>query len=186
MDQVGAFLTLVVPVLIVFYMAFLLFIRPPKAVLLASLLGGVITGLVNFLVDLAAYYAHWWHYTLSEVTLHVPLPFYISPLLIFGSLAYLLIWRFWHGNARWFSYLLLVGIPLFCIVRDIIGDSDGTSYVTLDNAAIAPFIIVGMWLVAFFAGFFLFWRIASSYRPIVNSENDVQGTKQERHEQTHA
>jgi hypothetical protein len=183
MDQVGAFLTLVVPVLIVFYLAFLLFIRPPRTVLLASLLGGIITGLVNFVVDLAAYYAHWWHYTLSEVTLHVPLPFYVSTMLIFGSLAYLLIWRFWHGHARWFSYLLLVGVPVFCIVRDIIGDSDGSSYIALDNAALAPFIIAAMWLIAFFAGFLLFWRLAAAYRPIVNDEDGVQSSG---HEQTHA
>lgn len=172
-DQVGAFLTLVVPVLILFYMAFLLFIRPPKPVFLASLLGGVVTGLVNLLVDLAAYYAHWWHYILSEVILHLPLPFYLSPMLIFGSLAYLLIWRFWYGRTRWFSYLLLAGVPLFCIVRDIIGDSAGSSYVALDNAAIAPFIIAGMWLVAFFAGFLLFWRLASSYRPVLGNDGET-------------
>ena len=178
MDQVGAYLTLVIPVLIVFYLAFLMFIRPSKTVWLASLLGGVLTGLVNFLVDLAAYYAHLWHYTLSEVTLHVPLPFYVSTVLIFGSLAYLLIWRFWYGHARWFSYLLLVGVPIFCIVRDIIGDSNGSSYIALDNATIA-----GMWLVAFFPGFLLFWRLAVADHPVVNNEDGVQNSGRE---QTHA
>jgi hypothetical protein len=154
-------------------MAFLLFIRPSKPVFLASLLGGVITGAVNLLVDIAAYFAHWWHYTLSEVILHVPLPFYISPVLIFGSLAYLLIWRFWYGRARWFSYLLLAGVPLFCIVRDIIGNSNGSSYITSDNALIAPFIVAGMWLVGFFAGFLLFWRLAGSYHPVVNNNSEA-------------
>jgi len=166
-DQVGAFLALVVPVLIVFYLAFLMFLRPPKPVLLASLLGGVITGLVNSLVDLAAYYAHWRHYTLSELILHLPLPFYISPVLIFGSLAYLLIWHFWYGRVRWFSYLLLAGVPLFCIIRDIIGATNGSSYIILDNATLAPFVIAGMWLLAFFAGFLLFWRLVAPYRPTV-------------------
>ncbi len=176
-DQVVAFLTLVVPVLIVFYMAFLLFIRPTKPVFLASLLGGVITGVVNMLVDLLAYYAHWWHYAAGEVILHVPLPFYISSVLTFGSLAYLLIWRFWYGQARWFSYLLLVCVPLFCIVRDIVGQRNPGSDVTLENATIAPFIIVGMWLVAFFAGFLLFWRLASPYHPVWDnaSETMVKG-----------
>jgi hypothetical protein len=164
-DQVVAFLALVVPVFVIFYLAFLLFIRPPKPVLLASLLGGIVTGLVNLLVDLLAYYAHWWHYTPNEVILHVPLPYYISTVLTFGSLAYLLIWRFWYGQARWFSYLLLAGVPIFCIIRDIIGHSNPASDVTLENATIAPFIIAGIWLVAFFAGFLLFWRFASSYRP---------------------
>jgi hypothetical protein len=187
MDQVGAFLTLVAPVLIVFYMAFLLFIRPPKPVFLASLLGGLITGLVNLLVDIAAYYAHWWHYTLSELVLHVPLPFYVSSVLIFGSLTYLLIWRFWYGNARWFSYLLLAGMPLFCIIRDsmvrhIIGDGNG-AFAAVDNATLAPLMVAGMWLVAFFAGFWLFWRLASSYRPVVNNEDEVPRSG---HEQTRA
>ena len=177
-DQVVAFLTLVVPVLIVFYMAFLLFIRPPRPVLLASLLGGVITGLINLLVDLLAYYAHWWHYVPGEVILHVPLPFYISSVLTFGSLAYLLIWRFWYGHTRWFSYLLLAGVPLFCIVRDIIGHRNPSSDVTLENATIAPFVIAGMWLIAFFAGFLLFWRLGSSCRPAVSDGDAVQGDKQ--------
>ena len=179
MDGQGvAFLTLVVPVLIVFYMGFLLFIRPVKPVLLASLLAGVITGLVNLLVDLLAYYAHWWHYTPSELILHVPLPYYISPVLIFGSMAYLLIWRFWYGRARWASYLLLAGVPIFCIIRDIIGHSNPGSDVTLENAAIAPFVITSMWLVAFFGGFLLFWRLSSSYRPVLGYQGDVQDGKQ--------
>ena len=177
-DQVVAFITLVIPGLIVFYLGFLLFIRPPMPVLLASLLGGIITGLVNMLVDLLAYYAHWWHYTPSEVILHVPLPYYISTVLTFGSLAYMLIWRFWHGQARWFSYLLLVGIPLFCIVRDIMGHFNPSSDVILENAIITPFIIAVMWLVAFFAGFWLFWRLGSSYRPVLGNNDDMQGNKQ--------
>ena len=170
-EQAVAYLTLVVPVLIVFYMAFLLFIRPAKPVFLASLLGGIITGLVNMLVDLLAYYAHWWHYAANEVILHVPLPYYIPSVLIFGSLAYLLIWRFWYGQARWLSYLLLVGIPLFCVVRDIIGPRNPGSDVTLENATLAPFIIAGMWLVAFFAGFLLFWRLVAPYRPVLGNES---------------
>ena len=176
MDQVGAFLTLVVPVLIVFYLACLLFIRAPKAVVFASLLGGMIMGLVNLLVDIAAYYAHWWHYTLNEVILHVPLPFYISSILTFGSLAYLLIWRFWYRRTRWFAYLLLAGVPLFCMLRDIIGDSSGSSYVTLDNATVAPFIIAGMWLVAFFGGLWLFWHLAGQYASALNTEENKERT----------
>lgn len=172
-DQVVAFITLVIPVLLVFYMACLLFIRPSTPVLLASLLGGIVAGLVNLLVDLLAYYAHWWHYTPNEVILHVPLPYYISTVLTFGSLAYLLIWRFWYGRARWFSYLLLAGVPIFCIVRDIIGHSSPGSDVTLENAAIAPFIITGMWLIAFFGGFLLFWRMVSSYRSPANTHDQT-------------
>src|SRR5690242_14073214 len=110
LSLVGAFLFLTVPLLIVVYLGFLLFIRPSKKVLLTSLLGGVVLAIVNLLVDIAAYYAHWWHYTLTELILHIPLPFYLSPFLIFGSLAYLLIWRFWHGRWRWLALTLLIGV----------------------------------------------------------------------------
>jgi hypothetical protein len=41
-------------------------------------------------------------------------------------------------------------------MRDIIGHRNPASDVTLENAAIAPFIITGMWLIAFFTGFMLF------------------------------
>lgn len=163
--QVIEFLALTVPVLIVFYMAFLLFIRPPRPVFLASLLGGILIGLVNLLVDLLAYYMHWWHYAPGEVILHVPLPYYISLVLAFGSVAYMLIWRLWYGHVRWLSYVLLAGVPLFCIVRDIVGYRNPP--MTLDNAVVAPFVVAGMWLVAFFVGFWVFWRLASLYRPVV-------------------
>jgi hypothetical protein len=41
-STVGAFLFLAVPLLLVIYLGSLLFIRSPKRVLLASLLGGII------------------------------------------------------------------------------------------------------------------------------------------------
>jgi hypothetical protein len=148
--QVTAFLMLVIPALIVFYMAFLLVIRPPKAVPLASLLGGLITGVVNALVDIAAYHLSWWHYTLPETILHVPLPFYASSVLIFGSLAYLLIWRLWSGSYRWFAYLLVVGVPIFCIGRDIMRYLDKSSFVAVDNLPMTLLMTIIMWL----------WRLA--------------------------
>ncbi len=178
--EVRAFLALVVPVLIVFYLAFLLFIRPPRKVLLASLLGGVIMAIINLLVDLAAYYAHWWHYTLKELILHLPLPFYISPLLVFGSLAYLLIWRFWFGKRRWFSLSLLVAVPVFCIIRDISGGILNTGYQVWENSAVATVVTVMMWLIAFFAGFWLFWRIAASIPPHIDAEVEEPRRREQR------
>lgn len=159
-STVGAFLFLTVPLLLVIYLGFLLFLRPPKRVLLASLLGGSIVGLVNLFVDITAYYAHWWHYTLKELILHVPVPFYISPALIFGSLSYLLIWHFAHGRSRWFALLLLIGVPLFCIVRDVSGGLTHTAYQEWENGPIATLVTIVMWLVAFYGGFWLFWRTA--------------------------
>ncbi|HEY6405859.1 MAG TPA: hypothetical protein VIY29_00170, partial [Ktedonobacteraceae bacterium] len=101
--EIQAFATLVIPFIIVVYLAALLFIRPTRTALLASLLGGLTMGVINILFDLLAYYAHWWHYTLNGLILHLPLPFYITPILIYGSIVYLLIWRFWQGRGHWFA-----------------------------------------------------------------------------------
>ena len=153
--EIRAFAALVIPYIIVFYLAVLLFMHPPRAVLFASLLGGLLAGLINALVDLAAYYAHWWHYTLNELILHVPLPFYITPVLIYGSVAYLLIWRFWTGRGHWFALLLLIGTPIFCIVRDVLGATTNTSYITWDSILAGPIDAV-MWVGVFYAGFLAF------------------------------
>ncbi len=164
-STVGAFLFLTVPLLLVIYLGFLLFIRPPKKVLLASLLGGGIVGLINLLVDIMAYDAHWWHYTLKELILHVPMPFYISPALIFGSLTYLLIWRFARGRSNWLALVLLIGVPLFCIVRDVSGGLTHTAYQEWEHGLIATLVTIAMWIVAFYAGFWLFWRTARHSKP---------------------
>jgi uncharacterized membrane protein len=177
---VGAFLFLAVPLLLLIYLGFLLFIRPPKKVLFASLLGGITMGLINLLVDIAAYYAHWWHYTLKELVSHVPLPFYISPVLVFGSLAYLLIWRFGQGRSRWFALLLLIGVPLFCIVRDVSGGLTHTAYQEWENGPVATLITIAMWIVAFYAGFWLFWRTAAHIDPQIVQDEPIR--RIERHE----
>lgn len=148
-----------IPYIIVFYLAVLLFIHPPRAVVLASLLGGLLAGLINALVDLAAYYAHWWHYTLNDLTLHVPLPFYITPVLVYGSIAYLLIWRFWTGRGHWFALLLLIGIPIFGIARDVLGVITNASYTTWDSVLAGP-VDALMWIVTFYVGFWVFRRLA--------------------------
>ncbi len=180
------FLALVVPFLIMVYLACLLFIRPPRKVFWISLLAGLIVGIVNLVIDAIAYQAHWWHYVFAAValqrgaspsqtlianlftqsmeTLHVPLPFYLTPILIFGSLTFLLIWRFWYGRGHWFSLLLLVGTPIFCIVRDIWGGVQKTSYQVWDNIPLATVMTVVMWLVAFYLGFWVFWRTAAHVR----------------------
>lgn len=157
--EIREFLALVVPFLIVIYLGFLLFIRPTRPVLLASLLGGLVMGLINIAVDLIAYYTGCWSYNINGLIFHLPLPFYITPVLVYGSIAYLLIWRFWTGRGRWFALLLLFGIPVFCILRDILGAVSGSSYVVWKSPFATPLTIV-MWLVAFYAGFALFQRLA--------------------------
>ncbi len=158
--EIQAYATLVIPFIIVVYLAVLLFMRPARVVLLASLLGGLTMGVINMLFDLIAYFAHWWHYTLNGLILHLPLPFYITPILIYGSIVYLLIWRFWHGRGHWFALLLLCGIPLFRAATDIIGGSvTQASYTSFDSILAGPLDVV-MWLLMFYGGFFVFTRVA--------------------------
>jgi hypothetical protein len=164
--EIQAFATLVIPFILVVYLAALLFIRPTRSALLASLLGGVVMGVINMLFDLIAYYAHWWHYTLNGLILHLPIPFYVTPILVYGSFAYLLIWRFWHGRGHWFALLLLIGIPLFRATTDIIGSIVTQSNYTIFDSILAGPLDVLMWLVMFYGGFFVFTRIAPLDRSI--------------------
>lgn len=158
--EIRAFLALVVPFIIVVYLGVLLFVRAPRQVVIASLLGGLVASLINIAVDLIAYYAHWWHYDLNNLILHLPLPFYISTLLVYGSIAYLLIWRFWEGRGRWFALLLLYGIPVFGLLREIYGQVRNTSYAIWDNTIMAVIVTFVMWVVMFYAGYIIFRRYA--------------------------
>lgn len=154
--ELTAFATLTIPFIVIVYLAFLMFIHPTRPVLLASLLVGLLMGLINMAFDLLAYYAHWWHYTLNGLILHLPIPFYITPILVYGSIAFLLIWRFWHGRYHWLSLLLLIGIPLFRAATDIIGAAvTHSGYIQYDSLLAAPINIL-MWLVMFYASFFVF------------------------------
>ena len=148
----------VVPFIVIVYLAFLLFMRPPGEVILASLVGGLTMGIINALFDLMAHYASVWHYTASGLVLQLPLPLYVTPILIFGGLVYLLIWRFWHTRGHWFAILLLVGVPLFGFARDYFAATTRSSYVVWDSG-FAWVVNLIMWLVMFYAGYFVFRRL---------------------------
>ncbi len=157
--EMQLYLLHVVPFIVIVYLAFLLFMHPPREVILASLLGGLTMGVINALVDLIAYYASWWHYTASGLVLQLPLPLYITPVLIFGGLAYLLIWRFWHSRWHWFAMLLLIGVPIFGFARDLLAAVTHSSYVTWDSVLAGPLDLI-MWLAMFYTGYFVFRRLA--------------------------
>jgi hypothetical protein len=152
----------ILPYIIVVYLAFLLFIHPPKAVVIASLLGGLAMGVINALADLLAYYAHWWHYTFKGLVLHLPLPFYATPILVYGGIVFLLIWRFWSGRGRWFALLLLFGTPLFGFLRDLGLALAQTGYLTWDSWLAGVFDAM-LWLVMFYAGYAIFKRLSHGY-----------------------
>lgn len=167
--EMQLYLLHVVPFIIIVYLAFLLFMHPPRDVILASLLGGLTMGIINALVDLIAYYASWWHYIASGLILQLPLPFYITPILIFGGLAYLLIWRFWHTRWHWFAMLLLIGVPIFGFARDLLEAVTHSSYVVWDSIFAGPLDFV-MWLGMFYAGYFVFRQMAPERK------SDIQAT----------
>ena len=149
----------VVPFIVIVYFAFLLFMRPPGEVILASLVGGLTMGVINALFDLMAYYASIWHYTASGLILQLPLPLYLTPILIFGGLVYLLIWRLWHTRGHWFAILLLVGVPLFGFARDYFAATTHASYVVWDSGFAWTLDLI-MWLVMFYAGYAVFRLLA--------------------------
>ncbi len=169
--EIRSFLTLDLAFILVIYFGFLLFIHPPRSVVLSSLLGGLVLGLINILVDIVAHFTNIWHYTISGLTFYVPLPFYISPILFYGSVIYLLIWRFWSGRSHWFALLLLFGIPVFGVLRDLWG---GLLVISPYNPRwSSPFSIlldIAMWLVMFYTGYFLFRRLAPSRDEVVALE----------------
>jgi hypothetical protein len=173
--ELVAFATLVVPFMLVVYLGVLFFVRPPKMVIIASLLGGLTMGVINMLFDLAAYYAHWWHYTLNGLILHLPLPFYASPILIYGGIAFLLIWRFQHGRGHWFALLLLIGVPLFRAALDILGALVLQSYTQFDSVFAAPIDLL-MWLTIFYSGFLVFTRLATGEQKSETERMNARGT----------
>jgi hypothetical protein len=156
--EIPAFLALVVPFIVIVYLGVLLFIRAPRSVVLFSLLGGIVAALINMAVDLAAYYANWWSYVIADLTFHLPVPFYISQVLIYGSVVYLLIWRFWRTRLHWFAWLLLVGVPIIGFVRDLIYNGLTTRGYAQWHSPLAGPIDFVMWVLLFYAGYFLFKR----------------------------
>ncbi|MDQ6661772.1 MAG: hypothetical protein M3Z24_12510 [Chloroflexota bacterium] len=164
--EISAFATLVIPFIVLIYIIVVTFMHLPKAVIIASLTGGLIMGIINALFDLLAYYAHWWHYTLNGLLLHLPLPFYITPFLIYGGIGYLVIWRLWRGRYHWIALLLLFGIPLFRAASDILGAFQHTSYATFDSSLAAPMTVV-MWLLMFFVGYGVFRLLAPTHKSVV-------------------
>lgn len=164
--EMQAFIVFVIPFAIVAYLACLLFTQPSRGVLLASLLSGLVMSILNALVDLLAYALHWWHYLLDGLTFHLPLPFYIGVFLFFGSVALLLIWRFRTGRYAWISRVLLIVTPLLGFARDLGSAIDGTSYLRWDSPLAGPIDLV-MWLIMFYAGYWLFKQFAPAREAIV-------------------
>ncbi|MGH2480648.1 MAG: hypothetical protein ACRDHW_13420 [Ktedonobacteraceae bacterium] len=160
MSDMQLYLLFVVPVIVAFYGAFILFMHTPLKVIGATLAGGLVMAFLNIVGDVAAIHASLWYYNASGLVAQLPLPLYTTSLFIMGGLAYLLIWRFWRGPAHWAALLLLCGVPLFGFLRDLWQAGiaqDG--YLTWRSSLAAP-IDVLLWLVMFFAGYLVYRALA--------------------------
>ncbi len=169
--EIRSFLELDLAFIVVVYFAFLLFIHPPRAVVFASLLGGLVMGGINLLVDIVAHLTNVWQYTISGLVFFVPLPFYIPVVLFYGSVIYLLIWRFWRSRTHWFALLLLFGVPIFGILRDTWGGLLVKSpYNPTWSGPFSILLDIAMWLVMFYAGYSIFRRLAPTRSEIEQGE----------------
>src|SRR5579875_3219244 len=153
----------------VIYLIALLFIQPTRIAFLASLLGGLALSVLNALVDLLAYSTHLWQYTLSGLTLHLPLPYYIVQFLVYGSIDYLLIWRFWRGRFSWLARLLLFGTPVVAFLRDLSSALGSGSGLRWSSPLAAPLDLI-MWLLIFYAGYWIFRQLAPA-RAVASPES---------------
>ncbi len=162
----------VVPVVILFYGMFVLFMRPPLKVIGATLAGGLVMALLNMVGDLAAIHTSLWYYSASGLVAQLPLPFYITPLCITGALAYLLVWRFWRGPYHWLALLFLAGVPIFGFLANLWQGALATSNSFLIwHSQFAWAADLVLWLVMFFGGYLVFHAIAPARQTENKQEN---------------
>ena len=151
----------VVPVIVIFYGVFVLFMHPPFKVIGATLAGGLVMALLNVAVDLLAIHTSQWYYSASGLVGQLPLPLYTTPLFITGGLAYLLIWRFWRSAYHWLALLFLVGVPVLGFLRDFWqAGLDTSNSFLIWKGQLAWALDIVLWLVMFFVGYLVFRAIA--------------------------
>lgn len=160
----------VIPVIVIVYGVFILFMHAPVKVIGASLAGGLLMALLNLTGDLVAIHTSQWYYNASGLVGQLPLPLYTTSLFITGGLAYLLIWRFWRSAYHWFALLLLIGVPVLGYLRDFWQAGLAASMLVW-NGPLAWAGDLVLWLVMFFAGFFLFRVLAPARTAETVAEN---------------
>jgi len=149
----------VIPVVLLFYGACVLFLHPPMKVVRASLLAGSAMALLNIVGDEIAVHTSQWSYHASGLVGQLPLPLYTTSLFITGGLAYLFIWRFWRGASHWLALLLLVGVPVLGYMRDL-WQSHLVASILVWNGPLAWAADLLLWAVMFFSGYALFRALA--------------------------
>ncbi len=162
----------VVPVVVITYGIFVLFLHPPFRVIAATLVGGLVMAVLNMLGDLGAIHASLWYYNASGLVGHLPLPFYTTQVFILGGLAYLLIWRLWRGPNHWFALTLLIGVPILGLLRDFWQTQlAAANSFLLWKSSLAWEADLVLWPVMFFSGYLIFRAIAPAYQAGVRSES---------------
>jgi hypothetical protein len=144
----------VVPIVIIVYGAFVLFMHPPVRVIGATLAGGLVMALLNAIGDLAAIHTSVWYYNASGLVAQLPLPFYTTSIFILGGLAYLLIWRYQSNGRSRLARVLLFGVPVLGFLRDLWQAQLGTQGSFLVwQSPLAGVVNLVMWAIMFFAGY---------------------------------
>lgn len=164
----------VVPVVIIVYGIFILFMHPPLKVIGATLLGGLLMALLNIAGDLIAIHTSQWYYNASGLVGQLPLPLYTTSIFITGGLAYLLIWRLWRSAYHWLALLFLVGVPVLGFLRDLwqAGLATSNSFLVWKGQLAWAGDVV-LWLVMFFGGYLLFHAIAPARQAEGKEEADT-------------
>ena len=174
MSDMHQYIVFVVPVVVLFYGAFVLFMHPPLRVIEATLLGGLVMALLNIAADFAAIHTSLWYYNASGLVAQLPLPLYTTSLFILGGLAYLLIWRLWRGAYHWLALVFLIGVPAFGFLRDLWQAGiaqDG--YLTWRSPLAGPIDLV-LWPLMFYAGYLVFRAIAPAHQQSTPAHQAVQ------------
>ena len=166
---------LVIPIMLIFYGTFVLFMHPPIKVIRASLVGGLVMALLNVAGDLIAIHASQWYYNASGLIGQLPLPLYTTSLFITGGLAYLLIWRFWRSAYHWLALLLLIGVPVLGYLRDF-GQARLPVSMLVWNGSLAWAGDLLLWPLMFFAGYLVFRVLAPARQKLAQqNENVLEG-----------
>lgn len=156
-----AYAFLVVPIVILTYGTFVLFMHPPFKVIGATLAGGLVVALLNICGDLAAISTSLWHYNATGLIDQLPLPLYTTQIFILGGLAYLLIWRLWHGPRHQFAVALLIGVPALGFLRDLWqGELSTQGSFLIWQHPLAWLADIVLWLIMFFGGYLVFRLLA--------------------------
>lgn len=144
----------VVPVIVLAYGVFVLFMHPPLRVIGATLAGGLVMALLNILGDLAAISTSLWYYNASGLIGSLPLPLYTTQIFILGGLAYLLIWRLRRSSHAWLALVILIGVPALGFLRDLWQAGISTmGSVLIWKHPLAWIADLGLWILMFFVGY---------------------------------